>query len=430
MKHKVRLRICIVILIAFILLMGCAVYNTSIPTSSPPSSLPTNNLTLTVLLPTQTLVSQNFKNIIASPCLEASPSIPADMKISWDILVSHEHGLFTSIFSLNDGKLNNIPYFSYSADEGNKFSNQFYVSPNGKWLAFQDTASSKLFIESTGTLLTDQGRNRIEWTQNEKFLMRRWVNNDQVLLIYWKPEHIGFITTILLNPFTGERHEISIEQLPNYLNYKIGGAVIATHYENDGELVPDPAIKKIIYPQEVDDHIYNILWDVEAKKPLARWQYYIGLFNDPLWSQNGSDFLVMSPIQDRWLEWLQITKDGNIKRITYYAEFLQQSEYYFLAPSRSWDGRYLSFMLSKKYPDESTNYVILDLQSENLTGFCVDSTQIGREQRLVWSPDNKYLLLSNRIDNSVAELILVDVAQRQAYRLENSDYAIGWTAKP
>ncbi len=60
---------------------------------------------------------------------------------------------------------------------------------------------------------------------------------------------ISWFPTVFLNPFTGEEHVFSLEDMPNYLDNRFGGAVYATQYQNSGELVPDPTMKKLIYPE-------------------------------------------------------------------------------------------------------------------------------------------------------------------------------------
>jgi hypothetical protein len=75
----------------------------------------------------------------------------------------------------------------------------------------------------------------------------------------------------------------------------------------------------------------RILWD---------WVYN----NDPLWSLDGSDFLIMGLDEKvNTVEWFQVTRDGTIKQLTHFGENLKDAS--IGRPSRSPDGRYLAFKL-------------------------------------------------------------------------------------
>ncbi len=405
------------------------------PTVNRPSLLPSVALlptdASTLISPTSTLESQTLENIVLSQCINVSQFVPDKIKLSWNLLATQGSSLY--VLDTEKGTKIKIPFFDEKSSEGfNKFSGEYYVSPDGKWLAYQNTASSKLFIEPAGTLLVNREQDRIVWGENRKFLLRRWVNNNTVLIIYRKSQSDAFLTTVFLNPFTGEEHEFSLVEMPNYLNYKLGGAVIATHYTNDGEMVPDPTMKKVIYPEMWNNGNYTTLWDVEARKPLTRLKYYIDLYNDPLWSQDGSNFLVVSTGQNKWAEWFLVTSDGVVSQVTRFSDFIQSPNYYFQKPTRSWDGRFLFFQLTYSQPNTVTKYILLDLKSRALEGYCIDSLPVenGGQQSPVWSPDSRYLIISNTVVNSLGYLILVDVENKKAYQIANDVDAIGWIVKP
>jgi len=87
------------------------------------------------------------------------------------------------------------------------------------------------------------------------------VDNDTVLVYYWKSPEDIFITTAFIDLFTEQIHEFSLEELPNHKDYKSGSIVMLTHYSTDGELSPDSTMTRIIYPEMYQGDTYNTLWD-------------------------------------------------------------------------------------------------------------------------------------------------------------------------
>ena len=113
------------------------------------------------------------------------------------------------------------------------------------------------------------------------------------------------------------------------------------------------------------------MWDVENEELLARLKYWIT--NDPLWSQDGSDVLLISPNQDKGVDWFLMTANGVIRQVTQFGEIFQDQYYEFFTPSRSWDGRFLVFRLTYNEPDKTAKYIQLDLRTSPFEGNCIFS---------------------------------------------------------
>lgn len=375
--------------------------------------------------------TQALKDIIFSPCIPVEESLPRDIHIPWNLLIGGY------ILDLEDGIKERVPYFTEKTLEGyNKFSNDFFVSPDGKWLAYQDPSFSKLFVEPTETLLTNDDVDRIVWDKEYQFHVQRWVDNDTVLIIYPPREGGTFFPTVFLNPFTGEEYGFFLETMPNYLDYKYGGAAYVTHYLHSGELAPDPTMKKVVYPEKRNGETYNTLWDIKNEEPLARLRYLPGYVNDPLWAQDGDDVLLLSYIQHqkepRFEEWFLVTSNGVVKQITRFGDILQDYEYYLSNASRSWDGRFLVFQLRYNFrqPDEIIKYILLDLKANTLEGYCIilnsENSSFGSP---VWSPDSRYFIIDTD-RNTKQDIVMVDVENKKAYQIARDWYIIGWIKKP
>ena len=259
-----------------------------------------------------------------------------------------------------------------------------------------------------------------------------------MLAIYAPPEDSWWFPTVIINPFMGEEHIYLLDDLPNYLDNHFGGAVYATHYQSEGELVLDPTMKRLIYPtwgEESD--IFNTLWDVEKEKTLARLRTFPCQSPDPLWAQDGSDVLVVGRVQNqigKWVEeWFLISADGDVQQITQFNEIFQDTNYYFAFASRSWDGRFLVFQLAynNMQPDEGKKYVVLDLSADSIEGYCIPlSIQNWNVKSPLWSPDNRYLVISDIDQHYKGDLVLLDIENKLAYKIGQDMGAIGWIVKP
>ena len=222
-----------------------------------------SKLAQTSTIPVLSSDAKVLKNIVYSPCIPVEESLSDNIDIPWDLLIMQGGSLY--ILNLEDETKTVVPYFS----ERMLVEYYFHVSPNGKWLAYPSRHDSKLIVEPVKSLLTNTNADRIVLEKDRWFDVLRWVDNETVLVIYQKPKEDSFYPTVFLNPFTEEENVFSLEDMPNYMEQKFGGAVYVTHYMNGGELVPDPTLKKLIYPEQGNDGIFNTLWDIENEKPFV-----------------------------------------------------------------------------------------------------------------------------------------------------------------
>jgi hypothetical protein len=408
------------------------------PTSMPdtpivlPSAISGPTASFTTMEPALTTDTQALKEIVYSPCISVDQSFPVNTEIPWNLLFMQERSIY--ILDPEDGTRMLVPYFSEKESDGShKYSYDFSISPDGNWVAYQDTSRTKLYVEPADTLLTNQDQDRTVWENPISFWLSRWLDNDFVLVNYWKSQGDTFITSAFLNPFTGEIHEFLLDDLPNYKDDKAGGAVMVTHYFNSGDLVPDPTMKRILYPEIWNDNNYNTLWDIETKSPLARVKYIIDLFNDPLWLQDGSNVVLKSTVKDLWEEWFLVTANGDVRQITQFSDIFLEHNYLLSLPSRSKDGHFMEFRFSTYEQSENiAKYFVLDLKTNVLEGYCIPS-RFHQNTSLdfpVWSPDSKYIIIPNTDMYLKGEIFLVDVDARAVYQIAEDLEVIGWIAKP
>ncbi|MDR3574610.1 MAG: hypothetical protein P4L50_12150 [Anaerolineaceae bacterium] len=348
------------------------------------------------------------------------------------------------MFAMHSAK----PYF-YDFNSGAKTelkfpgvvgSADFFVSPDGKWLAYNinpnsATNSFMLDVEPTSSISTGNNAKPIKWEQNRYFGIEGWLDNNQ-LVINRKLTLTSFYSTLILNPFTGQKHEYFLEDYPGYMDFATSSTA-PTYYES-GNVIPDPTLSRLVYPKFVNGEDFDVLWDIGSKASLAQLRDLLPIKADPLWSPDGSDFVIPAAtryttgLDHQIFDWFSVTKDGQVRRLTHFGDFLSKN--YIISETRSPDGRYLAFQMNYQGGlEHGVKFFVLDLQHQNLGAFCVNSLDIsGGEPKPVWSPDSKYVLLSNSDENddeNIGGLILADVAAKQAYEIAKGIHAVGWLAK-
>ena len=365
------------LLIFCFFLSSCApvqqIHSSATPTISPrpteilqPLSPPTSSVAEST--PTASIISvetQRLKEIAFSSCWAVNPEPPGGNQIPWLLLVQR-----AAVYSIEPNSGLKSDQLIPSPENTNPFAYDFALSPNGKWLAYELSGENddSVVVEPSGNLLTKSSQGRIVWPSENLFQLHGWLSNESVVLrIFRSPDR--FVSTLIRNPFNEEEHEFFLEEMPDYMDYQPGGISGVMLFANSN-LMPDPTLKRVVYPAK-NDYLMAALWDVENKKVLMSLRLFFDwAYNDPLWSLDGSDFVIMGIDEKEHEEWFQVTRDGAIKQLTHVGEFLKNAR--FGSSSRSPDGRYLAFTLWKE-DSRYKRYLILDLKSQSLDGFCIDS---------------------------------------------------------
>lgn len=372
---------------------------------------------------TPNVSTQALKEIIFSTCLDIETVPKRVQEIPWLLLAVR--GIVPYAIDPNTG----IKSDQLLPDPEFAIADYFHISPNGEWLAYNiytfANNSTILIVEPSQNILTNSSRERIVLDIDSSAVVGGWSNNELIFLISGQSME-KFGNTIMLNPFTQEQNEFVFGGLPNYLDYQPGmnGSYIFAH----SNLMPDSTLKRLVYPAVIENRFTTILWDVENKKELASLRLYLDQwFNDPLWSLDGENFLIMGFDDEEHVEWFQISRNGNIQQVTYLGEFL--NDYKIEKPSRSWDGRYLAFQLFYD-SGENIKYIILDLKAPALEGFCIDVTSNQGDGAPVWSPDNRYLAITDGDTGVSSQVLLIDIVDQAVFQIGKDADGIGWIPKP
>jgi WD40 repeat protein len=411
------------VLILCFFLSSCAL-GQQINTPATPTISPT--VEVTPVIPTETLEVQRLKDMVFSPCLAVSPEPPGGNQIPGLLLVQR-----AAVYAIDPNTGERTEELIPVPDPNSPLVYDFTLSPDGKWLAYElSDESDDIVVEPSDNLLTKSSQKRIIWRPENPFQLQGWLNNESVVLtIQRNPDR--FVSTLIRNPFKKEEHEFFLEELPDYLDHQLGGLAGSMLFAHSN-LMPDPTLKRVVY-QTKNDRLMATLWDVENKKVVTslRLFYDWAFFNDPLWSLDGSDFIIMGIDEKEHEEWFQVTREGTIQQLTHFGDFLTETS--FGISSRSPDGRYLGFRLYKEDGTyQNSRYLILDLKSPSLDGFCINlGGKSNPDKPIAWSPDSKYVVITNgTIGDRSAVVILMDLEKREVFQIAKDVEAIGWMVKP
>ncbi len=83
-----------------------------------------------------------------------------------------------------------------------------------------------------------------------------------------------------------------------------------------------------------------------------------------------------------------------------------------------------------KDPEWIHKYLVLDLKSSIVEGFCVPSLDQSSNRGPKWSPDSKYFIISSNYMDGKVNNIVVDVEYQTIYSVAQDLEIVGWIAKP
>jgi len=208
----------------------------------------------------------------------------------------------------------------------------------------------------------------------------------------------------IFNPFTGESRDLDGD-FPNMLfffepldQWDVFGKS-GTAY--------DPTLKLVAYASESRDQQSVVLWDIKMNREIARIQAAIGFGSGPVWSSDGSQFIIDSlakiPEPRNWTEEerlseeiFSVSRTGEITRLTYLTDQFKEVSIggYVWSP----DGSHIAFNVFTKPNVEESDLIpgsrlaILDTRTKQVTVYCIHSYPVA--SRLFWSPNGQQILVS------------------------------------
>lgn len=394
---------------------------TPINTRSPSPQSPTKTSTPTPVPEEPTIVPEARLDI---RCLQIVEDFPPAVEVSGGIVFSGGYQNYF-IWNLESGDHIPLPKNAYL---------DFSPSPDGRLMAFSELEEEKIgwvrIVTPTGQL-----ERSFPW-EDGWFRLIGWLDNEH-LMIDREAERLH--TTVILDLGSGQAQEYSNDH-PNayYIDapYKGwgGNSYTAASYS--------PNLDRAVYLGLSSDSsdVSYIIWDIKEEKIVSE---IITPANDafnqpPIWSASGDGFIVaysmreiklIGFIPDDELYW--ITRDGEITRLTNLsAHFAIGTDIRNYNPSP--DGRYIAFWLAgnppAEYHDRIMELAVLDLQTEEVTSYCVkgDFRQGGLQP--IWSPNSKQLLIESESNNGKTDILLVDIERGVAVKITEELQPFGWLA--
>lgn len=431
------------VLLFIFILTGCSSAtstNTKTPTASPVPVISTTPTTITIS-PTSTPIYTAIPTVVGfqwaqdapvSACIPVQSELPAGLHLA-GLLLGDEYN--PRVLDPNSGdRTNGLEPDQY---DNNLSRNGYHLSPDGKWLAYVELGykddvwtSYKIFVEPADNILTHSSKGRfVAWQAqkpNDLFNFTGWVSNTAIA-IAMNPNNYG--VTIVHNPFTGQQTKFVLEQLPDFETAPVNA--LGTYIFGQSDLLPDPTLTRLIYPASRDNDTNAALWDVKNKKKLGNTFHLDSnpFWTPPGWSLDGSDFIMQGFTSDMQTEWFQTTKEGEVRQLTHFEDYLPAM--WTGKSSRSWDGRYLAFWIGSD-SDQDRKLLVMDLKSATPQGFCIDENSNKDAVFIspIWSPDSKYVVLSDGDRGGLEDWTLINVEKREAYQIaKDVDFsALGWMA--
>lgn len=401
-----------------------------------PSSSPESTKTPT---PSHTVGTQQAVSIDANPsvqCITIKPIIPLDFETSGRIILEE----FQSFSS--QGYLYQMDPKTGLMDRLTEEKSEFHsdVSPNRKWLAYKAVDESapqnaKLII------MTSEGKvaKEIPWLPNWRSIAG-WLDNEQL----WIDAKGGFPEPlVLLNPFTGENKPF-LPAFPDILTAH------PPYIQWDGfslnEMVYDPTLTRVVYPDVREGTSSLVLWDVLKGDLIARLNPGFNYGSKPIWSEDGQQFVKNMEIapknstgNETHEELFRISRDGKIQRLTYLLSSFKQvgiTEY-----SWSPDKRYIAFLVFAEpfeYPDifPDTNgwhyprLAVYDMKTGEVINYCIPTDSVLSP---VWSPDSRQLVIRYSYGDqplNKSHVYLIDLSESYAIKIAEDITPVGWMKSP
>lgn len=386
--------------IGLLLLVGCSRQPVDRPasvptfTSSPSRSVSTATPRLTAspastaTIPDPTPEPLPPANVYQFNCLTILDEPPADATLEGTIAYWDE------------GKAYLLDLAAQEVQEWNKGSwVSLSLSTDGNWLAYsQDSNDDRIYDWLIIESIASGEQRRFKW-QNGWRAVYGWAGSEHVLILK-KGEH-GLLTTTAIHAVTGHTTEFLREDFPgteHYMDYGPADA-LSFHYIN---YLPDPALTQVVYPAgDESGSRYINLWDLQTGQVLASIQeHYWDLNHDPVWADDSSFFVIpadpyydafTSEIGEPLREWYRVSRAGQVEQLTRFGEAFTQVETW--SASLSPDNRFLAFWsLLEPSPTPGWQLALLDLESGEVTNFCVPGAVNEEVTPPIWSPDGQYIL--------------------------------------
>ena len=432
-----------------VFLVGCSVASnvteTSIPSVTP---LPPTAMPLIVISPDLTFTPTSLPSTVtplltSTPeelryqCLEIADGVPPDQAMQGVLVFNNEDNTVAFLWNIQTGVETR-----FSRKEGERLFD-FAVSPDRKKVMYYGRLDGWVL-----TIATDDGQPIWSQSVSTNNFVWAWFDNEHLLNLAYKQDTSYLV---LLNPFTGEQQELStdfpyIDKEP----WRIFHGFIASF----NRTVYDPTLTRVVYPEcdsACKERMHRnepgwpvVLWDVEKGEVLARLTTMDIYGNKPIWSPDGTQFIMSADtrpvksvdLDDQADEFFVISREGQIRQLTHFRDQFSYSEIkgnYSLSPN----GRLVAFwMIDKPRQPQDARLTVVDTVTGEVTNYCIrgDPFVDNSDSLLapIWSPDGTQMLVISRDPNdmSTRRVVVVDIVHGYATTIAKDVEPVGWMVEP
>jgi WD40 repeat protein len=370
-------------------------------------------------------------------CLEIADGLLPDQTMQGVVVFNNEGNTDAFLWNTQTGVETR-----FSRKEGERLSG-FAVSPDRKKVMYYSRPDGWLL-----TIATSDGQPIWFQSISTSNIVWAWFDNERLINQAFRQDADYLI---LLNPFTAESQELSTD-FPNIDKepWRIFHGFIASFPLT----VYDSTLTRVIYP-ECDSTCKErmqrnepgwpvVLWDVKKGEVLARLMTMDIYGNKPIWSPDGTQFIMSADtrpvksvdLDDQADEFFAISREGQIRQLTHLREQFNYSEIndsYSLSP----DGRLVAFwMITQPRQSQNARLAVLDTVTGEVTNYCIKGDPfVDNSDSLlapIWSPDSTQVLVISRDpkDTSIRRVVVVDIVQGYAATIVKDVEPVGWMVEP
>lgn len=425
-------------LLLLFLVAGCSPRNASPKKTTTPtisvelsSTTPTKSLTRTItpsvlIRPTSIatlLAGQGLNQYICEPILT---NLPLNAKITGTLILDGQNG--SSFLNIESSKRRELDTTA-SGYRG------FSVSPNGKHVAYiqfvNDSSSTNEWLVIDGV----NGQQEAKIPVKEGWDFGSWLDNDRLVFSPFRDWQQA-PPVIVVNPFTNQHQELQ-SNYPGLKTWRGAGGDPYTFFGPSSSVVYDPSLNLAVYFQ-TDENFqqHTVLWDRKAGKTLAI------IRNDPytpapLWAPDRKAFYLVAYSAERqdghgFYDWFRMSAEGQIQRLTHFGDSL--TDIVIGGSSLSPNNRYLAFWLNtaESYRADGgqdgqyQHLAILDLETNEVSAYCLPEATPIETSPPVWSPDSQYVAVTPWLDDSNQPVIVLNIQDGWMAKVAENIFVRGW----
>lgn len=410
------------------ILVSCRIGDSvvAVSTITPIPSLTSTMTSTATFTPAQTGTPTVSPEVMSYQCLHIDDQQRADIPSKGVIVTNDERNEWAFLWNNETMKLEMFP-----REEADRLFG-FEVSQNRKHILYIHysvrTKEDRLVIATAdGKPIWSKKIDDYAWT---------WFDNER--LVHLEVLDDGTHKLSLLNPFNDEMQELPAD-FPDSALYS------GDWYPNwSGLSFYDPTQSRVLYPRKFSLEKQQwpiVLWDAKLEQAITEVMTVNDWGRTPLWTPNGQKVFFAASIDvnsssDSPKELYAIERDGIVKQLTHFADYFSKVDIldgYSLSPNANMLAFWIVVQPSL-YKDP--RLAVLNIETGDVTNYCITGDTLENYTfalpEPIWSPDSNQLLVISRNPEDTQErrIVMVDIINKYAAKIEKDMQPVGWMVAP